>query len=245
MQKEVSSRRHLFKATSLIGAALVAKAIGLLDTPQAEAKVKLKDQDHDHDHDDHPPSNPSPNYHNPHHSHCFLKGTSLLTPNGRHVKVEALRVGDWLHTPSGPKQIKHIHTEEDLEPIKIARGALHPNIPSSDLYISQHHAVLIDGALIEAGLLVNGETITRPPREYFDSDSDSSLRFYHIQFDTHDVIYAEGLKCETLRGEGGTEYAPRYSYRKRNEIKSHLRSALTPIVDFRNKADLIRDQLAV
>ena len=43
-------------------------------------------------------------------------------------------------------------------PIRITRSALGDDVPHADLYVTQTHAVLVDGVLVEAGNLVNGNT---------------------------------------------------------------------------------------
>jgi hypothetical protein len=126
------------------------------------------------------------------------------------------------------------------------------------LYISEAHALLIDGVLVAAGNLVNDTTITRyESREYYE------LEFFHIKLERHDVIYAEGAPTETLLGvdENAANFAEylrqygtataeetpcapllRYGYR-RGEIKSCFRSAISPWIDRRQTVDIIRDKL--
>ena len=57
------------------------------------------------------------------------------------------------------------------------------------------------------------------------------------------MIYAEGALCETF-AESAEHYAPMLSFiGRRSRMKSHLRSALSPLVDRREKIDIIRDRL--
>jgi hypothetical protein len=126
------------------------------------------------------------------------------------------------------------------------------------LYITQTHALLIDGVLVEAGNLLNGTSITR----YNGSELDE-LGFFHIKLERHDVIYAAGAPCETLLNvdenaanfaEYLRQYGPpraeatpcapvlRYGYR-RGEVKSCFRSAISPWYDCRQTVDVIRDKL--
>jgi hypothetical protein len=57
------------------------------------------------------------------------------------------------------------------------------------------------------------------------------------------VIYAEGAPCETF-AESAEHYVPVLSLTgRRSRMKSHLRSALSPLVDRREKIDIIRDRL--
>jgi hypothetical protein len=112
--------------------------------------------------------------------------------------------------------------------------------------------------LVEAGNLVNGTTITRSDAWEIDE-----LEYLNIKLASHDVIYAEGAPCETLievdesaanfaeylrqYGPPKTEQArcaPAFGYGgRRAEIKSCLRSALSPWIDRRQQVDFIRDKL--
>jgi Hint domain len=201
---------------------------------------------------------------------CFLQGTAIATADGDR-KIEDLVVGDLLPTVfGGISAIQWIgyyrFTKSDqtkpwarnVSPIRIARSALGPDVPYADLYVSKTHALLIDGVLVAAGNLVNGTTITK-----YDARGLDELKFFHIKLASHDAIYAEGAPCETLLnvdenatnfaeyyrryGVPTTEEAPcapvlRYGYR-RGEIKSCLRSAISPWIDRRQTVDIIRDKL--
>jgi hypothetical protein len=89
------------------------------------------------------------------------------------------------------------------------------------------------------------------------------LEFYHFKLENHDVVYGEGAPCETLlqvdkntanfaeyyRTFGAPTFAavlcvPLLGYNgARSEIKSRLRSALSPWIDRREKIDVMRGQL--
>jgi hypothetical protein len=200
-----------------------------------------------------------------------LKGTTIRTADGDR-KIEDLSVGDLLPTVFGgacPIQwIGRYHFErshpakawvKDVLPIRVAWSALGPGVPYADLYVTEQHALLIDGVLVAAGNLINGTTITSYHAREFDE-----LEFFHIKLEPHNVIFAEGAPCETLLSvdentvnfaEYLREYGPpttkesipcapslRYSGR-RNEIKSCFRSAISPWIDRRQRVDIIRDKL--
>jgi hypothetical protein len=146
---------------------------------------------------------------------------------------------------------------KDALPIRIARSALAPNVPSADLYVTASHSLLIEGVLAPAETLINGATITRyEAREY------DELEYFHIKLEGHDVIYAEGAPAETLFavGESAVNFAdylrqygtpakeearcaPLIPVGGRDELKSRFRSAVSPWVDLRNQADVVRDRL--
>jgi hypothetical protein len=203
-------------------------------------------------------------------ANCFLKGTKILTAEGER-KVEDLAIGDLLPTMFGglrPIQwigrypIKRSDPSKpwvkDALPVRIARSALAPDVPHSDLYVTGGHSLLIDGVLVPAELLINGTTITRDDvREY------NELEFLHVKLESHDVIYAEGVPTETLinvqeSAVNFADYLRRYGtaatdeehcapyihiWGGRPELVSRLRSALSPWFDLRNRAEVIRDRL--
>jgi hypothetical protein len=123
--------------------------------------------------------------------------------------------------------------------------------------LSGAHSLYIDGVLVPAWNLVNGMSIARDDAEHLDM-----IEYFHIILDQHDVIDAEGALCDTLvettehavlPDDRGEEYhgtvlpavcAPLASYRRRrNVLKSRLRSALSPVVELRRPLDCIRDRI--
>lgn len=201
---------------------------------------------------------------------CFLRGTKIQTAEGQR-KVEDLAIGDMLPTVfSGMAPIQWIGRYplkksdpskpwvKDATPVRIARSALAPGVPQADLYVTGNHALFVDGLLIAVGNLINGTTITRDEASEYDE-----LEFLNIKLERHDVIYAEGAPVETLldvdeRAVNFAEYfrrygtpktqdapcAPRVSYGGgRGELKSRLRSAISPWLDRREPVDVIRDRL--
>jgi hypothetical protein len=132
------------------------------------------------------------------------------------------------------------------------------DVPPAALYVTAGHALFTDGVLAPAGMLINGATITR--HEARDCDE---LEFFHIKLESHDVIYAEGAPVDTLltvdeRAVNFAEYfrrygppttdetpcAPRISYTGgRGELRSRMRSALSPRLDRRDAFDVLRDRV--
>jgi hypothetical protein len=139
---------------------------------------------------------------------CFLKGTRIRVVGGE-KRIEDIRIGDLVVTKSGiAKPVRWVARRryrkepgspwvENIQPVRIAQDALGPNTPSSDLFISDTHALHFEGDLIPALDLLNDMTIARYPAKEFDE-----IEYFHVRLDTHDVIYAEGAECESL-GDGG------------------------------------------
>jgi hypothetical protein len=193
---------------------------------------------------------------------CFLAGTRIRTASGL-VAVEDLRMGDAVLTESGEaKPIKWVGKLEGsyVAPVKISKFAIDGKAPHRDLYVTPRHAIYIDGYLIPAINLVNGITITA------NSKSDlSTFTYYHIEFETHEVIHAEGLTVESYLAESGVDFsnadeylalygprahsmapfAPILSYNgRKNELASYFRSTLACVYDIRTPLDKIRDRIA-
>ena len=116
--------------------------------------------------------------------------------------------------------------------------------------------------VVPAEVLINGTTITRyEAREY------DELAFFHVKLESHDVIYAEGAPAETLLNVEETtvnfaEYLRLQPIRNGSNRRGALpaphihiwggrigidvrevRSALSPWIDLRDRADVVRDQL--
>ena len=199
---------------------------------------------------------------------CFLKGTTIRTVSGDR-KIEDLAIGDLLPTMFGglrPIQWIGRYPRKKSDPskpwvrnalpVRIARSALALDLPRADLYVTAAHSLLVDGVLVPAEILINGTTIVR-----YEPESDE-LEFFHIKLESHDVIYAEGAPTETLLCVDESfvnfaDYLRRYGtpvteaarcaqlvhVGGRDELKSRFRSALSPWIDFRNQADVVRDRL--
>jgi hypothetical protein len=200
---------------------------------------------------------------------CFLKGTKIRTAKGEQ-KIEDLAIGDLLPTMfGGLRPIQWIgrypFKKSDPAkpwikaalPVRIARSALAPEVPHADLYVTAAHSLLVDGVLAPAETLINGTTITR-----YEAREHDELEFFHIKLESHDVVYAEGAPAETLlnveeSAVNFADYLRRYGtpteearcapllpvWGGRYELKSRFRSALSPWIDFRNQADVVRDRL--
>jgi hypothetical protein len=132
---------------------------------------------------------------------CFMPRTMIRTPNGE-VMVETLKRGDLILTTNGQaapvswvgRQTVSTQFADPLRvlPIRIKAGAIADNVPSRDLLLSPDHAVLVDGALIQAGALVNGASILR------ETDVPQTFIYYHVEVDDHSLIFAENAPAETF-----------------------------------------------
>ena len=192
------------------------------------------------------------------HGQCFLRGTLIQTSEGE-VAVEDLTIGALVETLNGPLAVKWIGRQSfkkdsaawhwSVAPIRVARFALSDEYPRRDLYLSPHHSLFIDGFLIPVGWLANGRSIA------LDTLNDrEAIDYFHIELETHEVVFAEGAPAETLLITSdrehfanfveyerlyGTEarpamkpFAPVLEYEgARGELDRLLRLAISPVVD--------------
>ena len=204
------------------------------------------------------------------HGHCYLRGTAIRTPRGER-EISELQIGDPVITHSGqPKPIKWIGRRRlqrndgdwpaEVMPVKLLPSALDDAIPHRELFLSPCHAIYIDGQLIPAGALINGHTIVVP------RTLPEVLEYFHIELFEPDVIYAEGAPTETFQPfenrrtfdnrqeyedlygtEQGTVHVPFAptvpALRARFQLRSRLRSAVSPWWDIRTPFDITRDRV--
>src|SRR6516164_6234332 len=235
--QRVRTRRQLLRATTVGAASIPFLAL-------ARKSASAKDNDGGH-----------------HHHGCFLKGTKISTPSSDRL-VQDLRIGDEVQTLAGRKIIKWIaynkFTKEEgrawhdnVMPIRVARFAIDDRTPHRDLYLSPLHCIFFNEALIPVMYLINESSIAQG------TPSDmSAVEYYHIDLDTHEVIYAEGALVESFLDEDGssrknfsnfvqyerlygperqskiTPFAPILRYRgRRQEVKGLIRSLISNVVD--------------
>jgi hypothetical protein len=141
---------------------------------------------------------------------CFLKGTKILTDRG-YFPIEELQIEDKVITYgsiidnskvvlNGKNQTSPIkwigkyntyrHDAYDL-PVCFKVGSLGENLPENDLFVSPGQRVIIDGQMVVAGSIVNGETIVQ-------EDINGPIEYFHFELDCHSVIMAEGVLSETF-----------------------------------------------
>ena len=202
---------------------------------------------------------------------CFLNGTKISTPSGDCL-VQDLRIGDEVQTLAGRKAIKWIgynkFTKEEgrawldsVIPVHVARFAIDDQTPYRDLYLSPLHCLFFAEALIPVMYLINETSIAQgTPSEI------SALEYYHVELDTHEVIYAEGALVESYDGSNRdnfsnfmeyerlygaerrskmTPFAPILRYHGRHhELNGVVRSLISNVVDVRDPIQIAYDELA-
>ena len=119
------------------------------------------------------------------------------------MAVEDLEVGTMMQTMNGLRPLRWIgRTTVDgmgaFAPIRIKAGTLGN---TRDLRVSPRHRMLLSGwqmemlfdhdqALVPAAALVNDSTVVREPVP--------EVEYFHVMFDQHEVIFAEGAPSESF-----------------------------------------------
>ena len=248
--QRVRTRRQLLRATAVSAASIPFLAL-------ARKSASAKDNDGGHHH---------------HQGFaCFLKGTKISAPSGDCL-IQDLRIGDEVQTLAGRKKIKWIgynkFTKEEgrawqdsVIPVHVARFAIDDQTPYRDLYLSPGHCLFFNEALIPVKYLVNETSIAQgTPSEI------SVLEYYHVELDTHEVIYAEGALVESYDGWNrdnfsnfmqyerlyGAEHQPQLTpfapilryHSRRQELNGLVRSLISEVVDVRDPIQIAYDDLA-
>ena len=132
---------------------------------------------------------------------CYCRGTMILTDRGERP-VEELEIGDSVITGAGLRRPikwigrrsysgRYILGRKDLLPICFKADSLGANLPQRDLWISPHHAMYLEGVLIEARALVNGVSIVQAAKV-------DQVEYFHIELESHDLVLVEGALSETF-----------------------------------------------
>jgi hypothetical protein len=140
---------------------------------------------------------------------CFAEGTRIVTPSGEDA-VENLRAGDMVLAmrdgQAGFEPLRWVGFMDvavprnatmaaKTAPILIKAGAIAPGMPARDLRVSPDHAMEVDGHLIPAKHLVNGESIIQ---EIWCK----RVRYFHLELEAHGLLLSEGTWSESYLDDG-------------------------------------------
>ncbi|CAI3922629.1 Large exoprotein involved in heme utilization or adhesion (FhaB) (PDB:4RM6) [Commensalibacter communis] len=145
---------------------------------------------------------------------CFLTGSLIKTIHGD-IKVEELRVGDelvtydWKNSKKAIQKIKWIgyknaivnpNLSDDIAgyPVRILKDAIAENVPYKDLLTTPEHCLFFDGKFIPTRMLVNNYNI-------FYDYSITDYIYYHVETETHSVIWADGMLTESYLDTGNRQ----------------------------------------
>jgi hypothetical protein len=138
---------------------------------------------------------------------CFASGSRIRTAKGE-VPVENLRVGDLAVTAAGEarpivwighRRITNLTSEQ--HPVRVLAGAFGDGLPARDLRLSPGHAVCVDvmdEVFVPIDHLINGQTIFR--------EDVAEETYWHVELESHDVLLADGLPCESYMDAGNRAF---------------------------------------
>lgn len=135
---------------------------------------------------------------------AFTTGTMITMAGGAQRPIETLQTGDRILTrDSGPQPLRLVAKATlralgTFAPVVISSGTLGNE---GDLVVSPHHRIFLyrrgerrigttSESLVQAKHLVDGENVWQREGGYVD--------YYALVFDRHEIIYAEGIPCESL-----------------------------------------------
>lgn len=143
---------------------------------------------------------------------CFVAGTMIACEGGER-RVEALRVGHRVQTQQHGLQtirwIGHryfsndeIVADEKLRPVRIAVDALGPRIPEQDLLVSRQHRIVMESTAVAEladtdRVLIAAHHLAQLQRISCVCPA-KGVTYYHILFDRHEVIFANGVAAESF-----------------------------------------------
>lgn len=190
---------------------------------------------------------------------CFAAGTLIATAGGAR-RVDSLAPGDLVLTRDhGAQALRwvggarfsagRVAADDRLRPVAIRAGALGPGVPARDLLLSRQHRVLAcgpiaqrlfgsDEVLLAAVHLLGLPGVNPAPA--------AEVGYWHLLFDRHEVICAEGAPAESL--QGGPQAAASLSPMARAEIALLLPGfplargfpPARPVLDGPKARDLVR-----
>ncbi|WP_407492263.1 Hint domain-containing protein [Pseudooceanicola sp. MF1-13] len=143
---------------------------------------------------------------------CFTPGTRIATPSGDRA-IETLEPGDVVRTVEGSYvpvrwiggrelRLDDLMAQPENRPIRIAQGALVPNLPDQPLEVSPHHRIMLRSKIAER---MFGEAEVLVPAHYFIGlpgvDRVRGLnptKYIHLLVEGHQVLIANGTPAESL-----------------------------------------------
>ncbi len=143
---------------------------------------------------------------------CFTRDTRILSNRGERP-IQTLDVGDMIPTMEhGAQRIRWIGRRRfdrvdllgnpRLLPVRILAGVLGNGMPRRDLLVSRQHRMLVQSKIAERmfgtpQVLVPAIKLTVLPGVFVD-ESAEEVEYFHLLFDSHQVIFAENAPTESL-----------------------------------------------
>lgn len=143
---------------------------------------------------------------------CLTRGTLVETSAGP-VAVENLRPGDQVCLAGGgtaPLRLAlsrrisgyELARQPSLRPVRLMAGAMGGGLPMRDLLVSRQHRMVVKSRIAKRmfgqdEVLVAAIRLTELPGIFIDEQV-GDVEYFHLVFDRHEVIFAEGSATESL-----------------------------------------------
>jgi len=143
---------------------------------------------------------------------CFVRGTLIETEHGP-MPVEQLPAGVKVLTVDGEfkplrlpmsrkVQADEVAQNPKLAPVRIMAGALGNGMPKRDLLVSRQHRILVSSKICErmfgeSNVLIPAIRLTDLPGIFVEPNH-GSVEYFHLLFDCHEVVIAEGVPTESF-----------------------------------------------
>lgn len=144
---------------------------------------------------------------------CLTAGTMIETLDGARP-VETLREGDLVIThDNGAQPLRMVHSrrigraqlqsDRRFWPVRIGKGALGFGLPERDLLVSQQHRMLFQHIRVslmfgEEAVFVRAKSLSAGMDRIAIDCTLRDVTYFHLVFDRHEVIYAEGAPTESF-----------------------------------------------
>lgn len=121
------------------------------------------------------------------------------------IAVEQLQAGDLVQTWSGQsRRIAWVgmgrtlvtpRNRCDVTPVIVRAGALAIGVPSRDLHVTRHHALLVQDVALAVEHLINDASVIWDERAQV-------VEYHHLELDAHDILVADSAPAESFRDDG-------------------------------------------
>jgi hypothetical protein len=144
---------------------------------------------------------------------CLTQGTLIDTPTGERL-IEDLEIGDLVRTlENGAQPVRLVHcrkvsgdafkAQRKLWPVCIQAGSLGFGLPHRNLRVSPEHRILYNNIRIplhfgEDAVFVRAKSLAASFEQVYVDSSLDEVTYYHLVFDRHEVIFAEGTPTESF-----------------------------------------------
>ena len=142
---------------------------------------------------------------------CFTTGTLIQTRTSFQA-IEDIEIGDVIETSLGQSPVLWIGRRKisaqalahnpKLRPIRILAGALGKGLPKRDLLVSRQHRILVQSKISERmfgkpEVLISAIRLIALSGVFID-ESVTEVEYFHLLFDQHRIIFAEGSPTESM-----------------------------------------------